>query len=57
MGGNRYIGGMSSTQAMGRNVGTCTVMSREMIEWEDPTSRIPMQRAGAEKPVVVEKPL
>ncbi len=38
-GGNRYIGGMSSIQASVWNVGTCSMMPREIHKWGDPTRK------------------
>lgn len=58
VGGSRYIGGMSSTQASAWNVGTCTLMERENIKQKD-SARVntdAMCRGGAVR-ISVEAPV
>lgn len=44
-GGSRCKGGMSLVQASIRNVGTWSLMPREMTSGQPPRGRIPMQRS------------
>ena len=55
--GSRCIGGVSSSQASIRNMGTWLGLPRESHNWPQPRGRIPMPRTGAEQRVVAMKEL